>query len=156
MGQTKQKWTEEPWSVRTTGTLYHSPWIAQVKPKGSKREHDPIVDMEFDTDNDWADAYRAVACVNALAGEPDPAKFVAEAKKLKKQVCDSVAHLGELSKRADRAEEQRDALFEALRELREILETAGIEMKGDLPSFVRYEAACQKGAAAIAKAQEKS
>lgn len=50
---------------------------------------------------------------------------------------------------------QCDALLEAIKELREVLETTDIKMSADVPTLLRYQFACTKGAAAIAKAEGK-
>lgn len=99
MGQTKQKWTEEPWEIyklkNDDSDRYADQWqVANKSP------------YAVCTTYTKADGERIIACTNALAGIEDPAKFVAEAKK-----CED--HKNYWLAEAAKFREQRDALLEA-------------------------------------------
>lgn len=61
-----RNWTKEPWASRLAG-------FGRIRIQGVE-PHKPGC---YSKENAQADADRIVSCVNALAGVPDPAAFVA-------------------------------------------------------------------------------
>lgn len=92
------KWAPEPWQFNgvsndgcpcnITATLSDGRYTAILIPAYDQLHH---------SEREWwwpvcvATTARAVACVNAMAGIPDPAAFVEEAKALRTQVADLTA-----------------------------------------------------------------
>lgn len=67
---------------------FGEPWIMRSDPNDRRicNRRDEIV-------RDESDRHRAIACVNALAGVPDPAEFVRQAKEMREAIREAHEHL---------------------------------------------------------------
>ena len=99
------KWTPEPWTIGA-GSHVCGMWSGMIRvespedfhsngikyPDGSTRSFTNVVcGTTGHSETARENMLRIVACVNAMAGIPDPAAFVEEAKALRSQVADLTA-----------------------------------------------------------------